>query len=199
MKKKKNNILILVLLAALIAVCIGYSRGWAQASRQILPAKVGVVNVDLILKNSRKHVQWQERMNADETKMRAELQKLRTEADAVKADMQTREVNSADYMNLMSDWMSKVAAVDSKSKFYDRQMMLKVQQWTEGLYDKIRSIAEKTAKARGLDIVLAADEIDFPAVDVRDLLTIIKTNKVLYHSDGIDITEEVLAQLDSSL
>ena len=89
---KKNNILILVLLAALIAVCVGYSRGWAQASRQILPAKVGVVNVDLVLKNSRKHAQWQGRMNDDEIKIQAELQKLKTEADAVIADMQTRQV-----------------------------------------------------------------------------------------------------------
>lgn len=197
--KKKNNILILVLLAALIAVCVGYSRGWAQASMQILPAKVGVVNVDLILKNSRKHARWQERMTTEESKLRAELQKLKTEADAVRADMQTREVNSDDYMERMSSWMSKAAAVDSKTKFYDRQMMLKVQRWTESLYNDILSIAEKTAKARGLDIVLSADEIDFPAADVRDLLTIIKTNKVLYHSDRIDITEEVLAQLDSAL
>ena len=81
---KKNNIVVLVILGALIAVCIGYSQGWAQASRQILPAKVGVVNVDLVLKNSRKHTQWQERMNAEEIKIRAELQKLRTEADAIK-------------------------------------------------------------------------------------------------------------------
>ncbi len=196
---KKNNILILVILAALIAVCIGYSRGWAQASRQISPAKVGVVNVDLVLKNSRKHAQWQERMNAEETKIRAKLQKLGAEADAVIADMQTREAGSSDYIRLMEDGMLKTAAVESKAKFYDRQMMLKVKRWTESLYDEIRSIAEKTAKARGLDIVLTADEIDFPAADVRDLLTIIKTNKVLYHSDEMDITEDVLAQLDSSL
>ncbi len=196
---KKNNILILVLLVALIAVCIGYSRGWARGSRQILPAKVGVVNVDLVLKNSRKHSQWQGRMNTEETRIRAELQKLRTEADAVIADMRTREASSPDYIRLMEDGMAKDAAVESKTKFYDRQMMLKVKQWTEGLYKDIISIAEKTAKARSLDIVLSADEVNFPAADVRDLLTIIKTNKVLYHSDQIDITEDVLAQLDSSL
>ncbi len=196
---KKNNIVILVILAALIAVCIGYSRGWAQASRQILPAKVGVVTVDLVLKNSRKHARWQERMNTEEASIRTKLEKLKAEANAVKADMLTREAGSPDYMKLLEEGMSKTAAWDSKSKFYDRQMMLKVQRWTESLYSEIRSITEKTAKARGLDIVLAADEIDFPSADVRDLLTIIKTNKVLYHSDGIDITEEVLAQLDSAL
>jgi Skp family chaperone for outer membrane proteins len=196
---KKNNILVLVSLGVLIAVCTGYNRGWAQASKQIPPAKVGVVNVDLILKNSRKNAQWQERMNAEKAKIQAELQKLGTEADTVKADMQTREVGSPDYMNMMSDWMLKVAVVDSKNKFYERQMTLKVQRWTEGLYNEIRSVVEKTAKTRGLDIVLSANETDFPAADMRYLLTIIKTNKVLYHSGGIDITEVVLAQVDSSL
>ncbi|MCD6395890.1 MAG: OmpH family outer membrane protein [Planctomycetes bacterium] len=196
---KKNNIVVLVVLASLIAVCIGYSRGWAQASMQITPAKVGVVNVDLVLKNSRKHAQWQKRMNAEEASFKAEVAKLEAEMDAILADMKTRKAGSPDHMKLMEEGMTKNAAVDSKRKFYDRKMMLEVQNWTEKLYNEIRSIVEKTAKARGLDIVLSADEIDFPAADVRDLLTIIKTNKVLYHSSRIDITEEVLAQLDSAL
>jgi len=119
--------------------------------------------------------------------------------DAILADMKTRKAGSPDHMRLMEEGMSKTATVDSKRKFYDRKMMVEVQRWTEDLYNEIRSIVEKTAKARGLDIVLSADEIDFPAADVRDLLTIIKTNKVLYHSSRIDITEEVLAQLDSAL
>jgi len=196
---KKSNLLILVLLALLIALCLGYNRGWAQAPTQIVPPKVGVVNVDQILKNSRKHIQWQERMNDKEAKIRAELQKLSTEADAIKADMDTRKTGSSDYLRLMSEWMAKTATVDSRRKFYDRQMMLEIQQWTESLYQEIRSIIARTAKTRKLDIVLSADEIELPASDVRDLLTIIKTNKVLYYSDAVDITQEILAQLDSSL
>ena len=196
---KKNNIVILVILCALIAVCIGYSRGWAQASRQISPAKVGVVNVDLVLKDSRKHAKWQERMNAEERRFKAEVAKLEAEVEVILLDMQPRPAGSPDHIRLMEQGMAKTAALDLKRKVYDRQMMFKVKNWTEQLYDEIRSIVEKTAKARGLDIVLSADEIEFPAADVRDLLTIIKTNKVLYHSSRIDITEDVLAQLDSAL
>ncbi len=199
MMNKKNNILILVLLVALIAVCIGYSRGWAQASREIRPAKVGVINVDLVFKNSRRHAKWKNQMDADMAKLQAKMDKLRTDGAAIEADMLTREVGSADYMRLMSDYLDKVAEVDAKKKYYEQDMILKGKQWMAELYNKIRSSVETTAKLRRLDIVLVANEVVLPALSATELSSVIRTNKVLYHTDEIDITEEVLAQVDSAL
>lgn len=189
----------LVLLGAGIAVTLGYSHGWAQARRQIMPAKVATVNVDRILRNSKKHARWQERMNAEESKIRAELDKMDKDAEAIKADMGTREPGSADYMKLMSNYMDRRAAADAKNKYYEQEMTLKVQRWTEALYQDVRAITAKVAQTRGLDIVLATEEISFPAPSVRDLLLAIKTNKVLYQSDELDITDDVLVQLDSTM
>jgi len=188
----------LMVLASVIAVIMGYGQGWAQARKQIMPAKVGVVNVDRILKNSRKHAQWQERMNAEEAKIRAELDKMDKDAEAIRADMQTREQGSADYMKLMSSYMDKRAAADARNKYYEQEMTAKVQRWTENLYQDIRAITARVAGTRGIDIVLATEELTFPSASVRDLLLSIKTNKVLYQHNDLDITEEVLAQLDAA-
>ncbi len=196
---KKNNILIIVLLGALIAVCISYNRGWAQPSRQILPAKVGVVNVDLVFRNSRRHAKWKIQMDADMAKLQAKMDKLRTDGAAAEADMLTREVGSPDYMRLMSDYLDKVAEADARNKYYEQEMILKGVQWMTKLYSEIRSIVEKTAKLRELDIVLVANEVVLPALSATELSSVIRTNKVLYHADEIDITEEVIAQLDSAL
>ncbi len=196
---KKNNILILALLVALIAVCIGYSRVWAQAGREIRPAKVGVVNVEQVFNKSQRGVKWQSQVAADVAKGRANLEKLRKDAAAIEADMKTREVSSADYFGLMSDYMDKLGEAEAKKGYYEEAMILKGEQWTRDLYNEIRSIVEKTAKLRRLDIVLVADEIELSELRMRELAAVIARNKVLYHTDEVDITEEVIAQLDSAL
>ncbi len=199
MMKKNNNILIIVLLAALIVVCIGYSRGWAQAGREILPAKVGVINVDLVFRNSQRQAKWKNQMNIEVAKLEAKMEKLRTDAAAIEADMMTRDVGSADYMRLMSDYWDKLGELEARSKYYEQEMILKGGEWTKNLYSEIRSIVEKTAKLRKLDIVLVATEVMLPAVSAKELSPVIRMNKVIYHVDEIDITEEVIAQLDSAL
>jgi len=194
-----KKMMALVLLVAAMAVVLGYSHGWAQARKQIMPAKVGVVNVDRILRSSKKHAQWQERMNGEEAKLRAELDKMDKDAEAIKADMQTREPGSSDYMKLMSGYMDKRAATDARNKYYEQEMTVKVQRWTESLYQDIRAITATVAQARGLDVVLATEELTFPTASVRDLLLSIKTNKVLYQNDDLDVTDEVLVQLDATM
>jgi Skp family chaperone for outer membrane proteins len=195
----KNNILILVILGALIAVCIGYDRGWAQASREIRPAKVGVVNVELVFTKSRRGIKWQDQVTADLARIRVNLEKLRKDAAAAEADMRTREVGSADYMRLMSDYLDKMGEAEAKKSYYEEEMILKGERWTKDLYNDIRSIVEKTAKLRRLDIVLVANDIELSELRMRELAGVIAKNKVLYHTDEIDITEEVIAQLDSAL
>ena len=62
--------------------------------------------------------------------------------------------------------------------------------------DIIRSV-EKVAQARGLDLALAKEDLTVPTVNVRELMTLIRTSKVLYNADKLDITDEVLAAVDS--
>ena len=193
---KKNNIVILIILGALIAVCIGYSRGWAQARREILPARVGVINVERVFKESRRHAKWQSQMSIDTARLQAKLEKLSKEADVAEADMRTREVGSTDYMGLLSDYLDKLGEAQAKKKYYEQDMALKDRQWLGSFYNEIRLIVEKTAKLRRLDIVLVANEID---LSPRELARVIDTTKILYHTDEIDITEDVIAQLDSAL
>lgn len=196
----KKNMVLTILLGGIIALlAYDYGSARAAAGKQILPARIAVVNVDMILKNSKKHANWQNKMNTEESRIRAELEKIRKDADAIKADMATREPGSTGYMTLMSTFMEKSASLDAKDKYYEQEMTMKIQQWTEAIYQEILDIVNKTARAQGLDVVLAAQEITFPGPSVRDLLTTIRTNKVLYHAPDVDITEEVLAQLDSNM
>ena len=76
---------------------------------------------------------------------------------------------------------------------------MKVQAWTESLYAEIQAKVAEVAQRSGLDIVLGAEQVELPGANMRELLLDIKTNKVLYHAEGLDITTEVLAALDASM
>jgi Skp family chaperone for outer membrane proteins len=197
---KKKNIVILGVLVGIIAVGMGYDQGWARARREIMPAKVGVVNIEAIFESSEKHEQWRRKMDANQIRKLAELKKLDQQAEAIKADMETRKAGSPDYMSRMSAYLEKKATTDAMSKFYEAEFAVQGQKWMDDLYGQIETVIREIAREKGLDIVLADEEIDLAKVaNVQDIATLIRSNKILYHSVDIDITQEVLAELDASM
>ena len=74
---------------------------------------------------------------------------------------------------------------------------MKMQFWSEKFYQQVVSAVEEVAKDKGLDIILSKEDVTLPARDMQDLMTTIKTNSVIYNSKRVDITDAVLAILDS--
>ena len=185
-----------VLLGSVVLAFWSYERGLATARKEITPARIGIVSVNRILTNSKKHAQWQDKMAVEEQTVRGEIEKLGKELEALQADMATRKVGSNDHMKLMRQALDKEAAHEARKQSYEREMSLKVQFWTESLYRDVLGVISTVAKEKGLDMVIAKEEVEFPSAGIRDLMLSIRTNKVLYHSEHMDITNEVLAILD---
>ncbi|MBN1818016.1 MAG: OmpH family outer membrane protein [Sedimentisphaerales bacterium] len=194
---KSSNFVVALLLVAAIVFALGYNHGSANARITVTPAKVGVVNVNSILQNSKKHKAWQEKMGAEETQIKAEMDKLKSELDFMKKDMATLKTGSPEYIKLMREAAEKDGIYQAKQQYYEQEMTLKVKVWTESLYQDIQAKIAEVAKTNGLDIVLGAEDVELPGANMRELLLDIKTNKVLYHAEGLDITTEVLAVLDA--
>jgi len=191
-----RKVLTVVVLGSVALAFLSYERGLAAARKEITPARIGIVSVNRILTNSNKHAQWQDKMAVEEQTVRGEIEKLGKELEAVKADMATRKIGSNDYIKLMRQALDKEAAYEARKQSYEREMSLKVQFWTESLYRDVLGVISTVAKEKGLDMVIAKEEVEFPSAGIRDLMLLIRTNKVLYHSEHMDITNEVLAVLD---
>ena len=88
----KKSMVLTILLGGIIAV-LAYDYGSVKAAgNSISPARVAVVNVDMILKNSKKHAQWQNKMNTEESRIRAELEKVR-KADGLKPEVRDQLID----------------------------------------------------------------------------------------------------------
>jgi len=194
---RSKNAIICTLLVVVLLVGVSYERGLAAAKKEIQPAKIAVVSVMAILENSKKNLKWQQGMQAERDRIISELDKQEKELVAIKADMETRKVGSGDYLNLVRQAMEKQATLEATEKFHQQDFSIKQQQWTEQLYQEILVAIEKVAKEKGLDVVLAKEEYQFPSATTNDLVLTIKTSKVLYSGEEMDITSDVLTVIDN--
>lgn len=195
---KIKNAIVSIVLCSLLFGAFGYEYSWAKAKKEISPAKIGVVSIRRAFESSKRNTQWQADMERDSKKIVAELEKLSAEITAVRADMETRKPGSSDYLNLMRETMEKSASLEAKEKFYQQDLTMKEQRWTETLYLRVLEAASKVAQEQGLDLVLAKDENKFPAANANELMLIIKTSKIMYSNDEVDVTDAVIAMLDKS-
>jgi Skp family chaperone for outer membrane proteins len=191
-----RKIITIIALTAAVSLFVGYDHGIASSKPQIAPAKVAVVNIDSIFVKSKKHAQWKQKMEEKDSSVRAEMQKAAAEIDLLRKDMDTRKVGSEDYLKLAREGAQKKAMLEANEKYYEQEINLKIQQWTETIYKEVISAIEKVAKERNLDVVLASEELN--DISSRELMSFIRTSKVLYHNKQLDITADVLAVLDAA-
>ncbi len=195
---KIKNVIVSIVLCSLVLGVFGYEYSWAKSKKEATGAKIGVVSIRRVFENSKRNVQWQDEMERERKQIVAELEKQSSAINAVRADMETRKPGSTDYLNLMREMMEKDASLEAKEKFHQQDLAMKEQRWTEKLYLDTAEAASKVAKEQGLDLVLAKDENQFPAATANELMMIIKTSKIMYSRDELDITDEIVKVLDKN-
>lgn len=195
---KKTNIIMGVLLGAVLLASVGYERGVAEGESQIQPAKIAVVAMSTLLEKNKKNTEWQEKASAEATRINDELEALADEIRAIEAAMKTRKPGSSDHVKQKFEFMQKRAEIEAKDRFYQDDFQRKQKDWAEAMFQEVLSVVAKVAKEKGLDMVVAKEEYQFPSASANELILTIKTSKILYHAEYMDITADVLIALDES-
>jgi len=195
---KTKNMIILAVLCALALGSLGFEFSGAKSKKDFKSAKIGVVSIRRAFENSKRNTKWQADMDQERRQMVAELEKLATEIKAIKADMDTRKPGSTDHQNLMRNSMEKESGLEAKEKFYQQHLNMKDHRWTEQFYLDTLAATSKVAEELGLDLVLAKDENEFPASGANELMMIIKTSKIMYNKQDLDVTDKVIEILDKN-
>ncbi len=185
----------LMVAAAIVSAGI-FWQGSLEADALGTP-KVAVVDVTRALENSEKHQAWTERMDAEQERIRGEIRQMRDELESLEQQLRMLRRGSADYIRYAQEFTEKRAVFEARNSFYEDKMTAEMQHWTEGLYRELLEAVDRVAQQKGVDLVLAKEQLDLPAPSLRDFMLTLKTRKVLYNDDRLDITAEVLAVLDS--
>jgi Skp family chaperone for outer membrane proteins len=197
-KTKMRNTVIISLAVAIIAGVMGYESLFAESKAAAPgPTKIALVSVRTIFQNCKKNAEYKTKMTAEQDKVIAELDKLNKEIDAVQADLKTRKTGSEEYLKLVKDISDKKAYLEGQKQYNQEYFKVKDQMWTEKMYLEILDTVGRIAKQKGYDLVLEKDEIELPAASATELMLIIRTHKVLYCNEDLDITNEVLTAVDA--
>jgi Skp family chaperone for outer membrane proteins len=195
--KTKSTMIVCLVVAIMVGV-IGYESLFAETKAPATgTTKIGLVSVRSIFQNCKKNTDYKAKMMAEQDKIIAELEKLNKEVDALQADLKTRKAGSEDALKLMKDITEKKASLEGQKQYYQEQFKVKDQMWTEKMYVEILDTVGKIAKQKGYDLILEKDDIELPAASATELMLMIRTHKVLYYSEDMDITSDVLAVVDA--
>ncbi len=195
---KLRTVIIAGCLMSVVVLFFGYQANSAESDAGKTGLTIGVVNVKKIFLDCKDSAAFRQQTLAEGNKIDAELSKLNKEIEAEKAGLATLKEGSSDYMALIKEIMIKQANLQAQQKFYEQQMVLKEQMMVKQLYAETLKQINNVAQQKKLDLVLEKSEPkDLDTIGPNELTLTISTNKVLYSSGLVDITDEVTALLDA--
>ncbi len=192
----KFKTMILCCLAGAVILAMGYEYLQAQPNTAGSGFKVGVVSVQRALRNCQATIKFREKIMAEKEQMDAEEEKLTQESKALAASLSAYKPGSSDHMKQLKEMLQKQNELKTLQELNPRRRALKEMQWTQTLYQEILRITKELGAAKGLNLILEGDQPRFPFQRYEDLVMTLSTHKVLFSEGCIDLTNEVIAQLD---
>ena len=196
----KIKALVLSCLAGVIILPLFYNHNGSQSNAEdkvIKPGlSIGTIRVRDIFQNSQRGATYQKQIMEERQGILAELDRIDKEIQADKAGLNTLKESSSDRLNLAREILEKEASLQAKKDYYKLKIELNDQIWTKKFYQDIVRITAEIAKSKGLDLVLRDDEIKFDELNTNELSIAMSTQKFLYSGGCVDITGEVMDQLD---
>ncbi|MFA5423810.1 MAG: OmpH family outer membrane protein [Phycisphaerae bacterium] len=184
-------------IAAFIAATMIFEGGAAKSeSGQGL--SIGVVSVKRIFDESKKYSRFRDDMTAEQERVLAELEKARADIEAERAGLKTLKQGTTEYMGRVKVMMEKQAKLTAEQEFQKQQLALKERQLIEQMHTDIVRITGEVAQKRGLDLVLENSEIELAEVSDDMLVMSMLMRTVMYSSGCVNITDEVMKEIDSA-
>jgi Skp family chaperone for outer membrane proteins len=187
---------VLVCLISVVVLLLVHEYSMAQVKNNDTTLPIGIVDVRRALRECNATKKYRERTTAENSKMDAEEQQLTREIQALAAGLRALKPNTSDYLSQYKEYLQKQGDLKALQEFNPRQKATKHQQWTQTLYQEILRLTKVLAAEKGLALVLGSDEPTFPIQQYEELAMTLSTHKVLYNNGCLDLTDEVIAELD---
>jgi len=192
----KVKTMILGCLVSMVVLFVIHEYSQAQPKPDIPSSKIGIVSVGRALRECRATAKYRERTTVENNKMDAEEDKVSKEVQALAAGLRALIPGSTDYLVQYKEYLQKQNDLKTMQEFNPQQKALKHQRWTEMLYKEILRITKELAAKNDLSLVLGDEEPQFPIQRYEELMMALGTHKVLYYGGCLDLTEEVIAELN---
>lgn len=188
------------LVLGLVATTIAAPPAQGQPAPQ--PVKLGVVNMQKVFEKLQEAKDLRATLDAKRNELQSLAQAHSAELNSLKQQLANGpKPDTQQYDDLAQQ-------IEQKSIQYENELKLKqlnaardLGRQLKSLYDKVELAVGDVAKQRGLDLVLTEIRPEFPP-NMRDMSpeqiqNLIGSRNVLYKSDKIEVTDEVVTTLDA--
>ncbi len=159
-------------------------------------SKIGLVSVTRALRDCKATATFGAKAKAEGEQMIAAEKALNDEINVLTGGVRALVRGTADYnaqFKLLLQKQGELKALQEYSREYRGSSQ---QLWAEKVYKQVLRLTKEVAAAKGLDLVLQSSEPEFPMQSGDQLMTALSTHKVLYGGGCLDITADVIAELD---
>ena len=167
-----------------------------------LPAaaqKMAVVNVPAVSERYRKTADLEARFDGIRTKLRQDRDAMQDRLERSRRSLQEELKPGTDEFN---ERRKQIAILEAEIQWFVETEGQRIERGLaeslRGIFADVQAVVAEIAKEKSLDIVVAADQLPPEASDnPNQVKQHILLQKVLYWSPGVDITDEVIARLNS--
>ena len=191
----RKSVIWFVILMVVGLVSVLYRMAYAQPETQ--PTRIAVVNIGKVLSECRENLDRENESEVRSQKIQAELKRLGQEVDAISKELQNAvKPDSEEYSKILQEYFNKRALHEAFQKGQAEVMAAESQAWLENLYHTALNEIQRVAYQRQISLVFYKDEIESKPKKLADMYGIIRNRKVLYSSPSLDISADVIKQMD---
>ncbi len=185
-----------IALVAAIAAALGAG---VAASRQAAPSAVAVVDIDRLSTDLEEFKIPREQFIAKQNAWTEELKALQARLASLDEELDLIPEGSTDArINKIIQRTTVESEIKTKGQLFQQASDLEQAKLFKRMYDKIADGAARIAQRDGIDLVLVDDRIfAIPATNRAAQSAMLESKKVLYASEPVDLTDELLTMLNN--
>ncbi len=196
MKLSSVKIPIICLVFALLAsfACTNVNLANAEAE----DFKIGVVDIGGIFEKYQKRIDLDQELKEQEKEFQDEINKKRKEIIDLDEETQLLDLGSESRGNNENLLERKNVELEGYAKFAERQLLKKYKDFFENIYQEVVRKVEEIGKQNNFDLIIKKEEPELKSGQISDLQFKIGIRTVLYHSESVNITSDVIDNLNAS-
>jgi Skp family chaperone for outer membrane proteins len=160
--------------------------------------KIGVVDIGGVFEKYQKRVDMDQKLKDREKEFQDEINKKRKELIDLDEETQLLDLGSESRGKNESLLERKTAELEGYAKFAERQLLKKYKDFFENIYQEVVLKVEEIGKQNNFDLIIKKEEPELKSGQISDLQFKIGIRTVLYHSESVNITLDVIDSLNAS-
>ncbi len=158
--------------------------------------KIGVVDLNKVFEKYEKRKIFDTQLKEKEKQYQKIINDKKKELVSLNEKIQLLDLGSEVRKKDEETFEKKNIELESYAKFAEKSLVKKYKEYFEGLYTEVCREVEDIGKRENYDLIIKKEEPELQSGGISELQFKVGIKSVLYHSEGVDITNQVINNLN---